>query len=151
MENRELDRILKSFKKVKAPRELDERLAPYLVKRDKKIKITFLRLGIGFAAIFLFVSLYYLINRQKPSNFFNEPLYASSVCFGYFDTKIETKSGDNLSVSLDGETLVDTTFSQKDTFSLQLDLSPGFHYIVIEVENTYDYSKYTKVLDIYSL
>ena len=151
MENRELERILKGFMNVKAPRELDERLAPYLAKANKKSKKPLLRLAIGLSAIFLFVSFYYLINKKRPGNFFNEPLYASSVCFGYYNTKIEVENGDNVSVSLDGETIIDTTFSLKDTFSLQLETSPGFHYIVIEVENIYDYSKYTKVFDIYSL
>lgn len=151
MENKELERILKSFKRIKAPRELDEKLAPYLIKEEKKGKNPLLKLSIGIAILIIFFSLYLLMNKQSNANFFYEPLYAATLTYGYFSTEIKVENGDNLRVILDGEIIKDTNFIKGDTITLIVETTPGLHYIILDVENDYDNTRYSLVFDIYSL
>lgn len=152
MEDKELDKILKSFHKVKAPKELDRRLSPYLIRKQKKSKKNFYRLSLGIAGLIIVLFVLTFFKRQNSNiSFLSEPLYATSLTFGYFTTEISIASGDNVNITLDGESILDTTFTVNDTIYLEIDIPSGFHYIVVDVENIYGFSKYYKVYDIYSL
>ncbi len=150
MDNRELEKILRSFKKVKAPEELDERLLPYLSNKKNSRRRSYV-IAIATAGIVLSIALSSILKRKRPSTFFYEPLYAAYMVPGYFQTSVVVTDGGQLKVILDGYVMEDTTVLSTDTLNLEFDTSSGLHYLIIEVRDNNGNLKYTRTLDIYSL
>ena len=148
MDDRELEKVLRSFRKMKAPSMLDEMMSPYLI-RNKKARWN---PGLVFImGLFVIVLISVMLLKGNSNGFFYEPLYAAVTVPGYFNTSIDVESGDRLRVIFDGEVVRDTVFTGNETYTLEFNMSGGLHYLVIEIDDIFGNEKYMKTIDIYSL
>lgn len=151
MEDKELEKLLKSFDKVKAPSELDNRLLAYLHPKKKK-KAPFSLVYVVGSAFLLFVIFRFFNGKNSVSQFlFSDELYAAVSVPGYFETEIEVSYGDRARLIMDGVEVQDTLITEEGILHVEFNTTPGFHYIIIRVEDMNGEEKYTKVVDIYSL
>ncbi len=149
MKEKELEKILESFHRVKAPHELDKRLTPYFSGRRKRVML--FRIAIAFALLLVFGLSYHFFSRTSTSNFLYEPLHAAVTVPGYFETSIKMGAGEKLRIIFDSEILKDTIFSQDETYLLKFETERGLHYLIIEISDASGNEKLTKTIDIYSL
>ncbi len=149
MKERELERTLKKFKRVKAPSELDERLAPYLEKKRR----TRWRVPVYATSLMLLLAIVYaiFIPQKRKSSIFYQPLYAAYTVPGYFDLSVPVDENVSVKVLLDSEIMLDSTFTSSDTLSMEITLSPGLHYIIVETYDSYGDLQDMKTIDLYSL
>ncbi len=147
MKEKELEKLLKGFRRVKAPDELDERLAPYFEKRRRWYLIPAYALLLG-AILWVILGIW---RRKKTSFYLYEPLYAAYTVLGYYEIKKTIEKDANIRVLLDGDVLVDSFYFAGDTLKLSLELSSGLHYIIIETYNEDGNLQSMKTVDLYSL
>ncbi len=148
MKDRDIEKLLKSFHKVKAPPELDNRMTPYLEKGHRRSLVpVYATLLIAIVVIFYGI----FSRKRKSSMFLYEPLYAAHTVFGYYELKEPVYEDLNIRVLMDGSIVIDSMYMEGDTLKLSLDLSPGLHYIIIESYNINGGLSSIKTIDLYSL
>ncbi len=147
MKDRELEKLLKSFHKVKAPRELDERLSPYMKKKQRwSLVPVYAVLLVTILGI-----VYGILGKREAPLFMYEPLYAAHTVLGYYEVAEPVNDASNIRVVVDGEAVVDSFYTDGDTVRVLLELSPGLHYVIIESYDLNGDFQKIRAIDLYSL